>query len=81
VIAFDSICDNEADADSTVELFRTCEDVDHGAIVGAYVGVSTVGQCFKERVFYSMFVGKIESQKVRATNIATGGSMWAEDSC
>ncbi len=81
MIAFDSICDNEADADSTVELFRTCEDVDHGAIVGAYVGVSTVGQCFKERVFYSMFVGKIESQKVRATNIATGGSMWAEDSC
>ena len=51
MVAFDSICDNAAVADSTVELFCTCEDVDHGAIVGVYVGVDTVGERFKERVF------------------------------
>ena len=31
--------------------------------------------------FYSKFVGKIESQKVGAANIVTGGFMWAKNSC
>ncbi len=42
VVAFHSICDSTTVVDLAVELFRTCKDVDRGAIIGAFVVVDTV---------------------------------------
>jgi hypothetical protein len=66
---------------AAVKLFCTCKDVDHGAIIGANVGVGAVEGCVKERVFYLKVVGKIEGQEIGAVNIPTGRSMWAKNSC
>ena len=81
MVTFNSIYDSTAVADAAVKLFCTCKDVNHGAIIGANVGVGAVEGCIKERVFYSKVVRKIEGQEVGAANIPTGRSMWAKNSC
>jgi hypothetical protein len=81
MVTFDSIYDSAAVANAAVKLVCTCEDVDHGAIIGANVDIGAVEGCIKECVFYSKVVRKIKGQEVGATNIPTGRSMWAKNSC
>ncbi len=79
MVTFDSIGNNPAIVYTTVQLFPTCKDINHGPIIVLDVGEGGVGGCIKEGILDTELVGKVKIKKVGTTCVLTGGSIWAKD--